>query len=67
MESISALISEEFKYVDIEDLYMQYFYIARYLNWSRHEIKWIPSKERIKWVKMVIDHENERWGGGDNS
>ena len=50
---------------DMENLFSQYHIIARYYNWSRTDIKRIPSKERALWVDKIIEHENRMNGGGD--
>lgn len=50
---------------DLDRIYMEYLIIARYFNWSRAEIKLLPSKERGLWVDKIIEHENSKNGGDE--
>lgn len=53
-------------YADLELIYTEYHFIARYYHWSRQEIKGIPSKERKMWVEKIIEHENKINGGDED-
>lgn len=62
MEIICADYSQR---ADLKNIYAEYHYIARYYNWSRKEIKLLPSKERVLWVDKIIEHENMLNGGDE--
>lgn len=51
---------------DLDRIYDEYHIIARYYNWSRYDIKRLPSKERGLWVNKIIEHENYLHGGDEN-
>lgn len=49
----------------LEEVYFQYHLLAYYYNWTRHDIKSLPSKERTMWAKRIVEHENRKNGGGE--
>jgi hypothetical protein len=42
---------------NLELVYDQYHWIARYYHWSRLEIKHLPISERRRHVERIIEHE----------